>query len=42
MASLQQEAGQRGAQLKALIDQCRGLLDSLNMWDTNRQGAAQS
>jgi hypothetical protein len=39
---LQQQAGLKGAQLKALIDcQCRSMLDSLCMWETSlHQGAA--
>jgi hypothetical protein len=39
---LQQQARLKGRQLKALIDQCRSMLDSLCMWETNAQQGAAS
>jgi hypothetical protein len=39
-SELQQQAQQKNRQLKALIDQCRSLMDSLCMWETNAQQSA--
>ena len=40
LAQLQQQAQQKSWRLKVLIDRCRGMLDSLNMWETSQQALA--
>ncbi len=40
LSELQQQAQQKNRQLKGLIDQCRLLMDSLCMWETNAQQSA--